>query len=96
MFSVIFSEEAMEDLDIAVDYYSNISAELGNRFIKNFDKCSLQLENMPFFQIRFDEIRLRKISKFPVLLHFTINENKTVIVHAIRFAKQNPENFPKI
>lgn len=48
MFSVIFSEEAMKDLDIAVDYYSNISAELGNRFIQNFDKCSLQLENMPF------------------------------------------------
>lgn len=86
----------MGDLDIVVEYYSNISVELGNKFIQNFDESSLQLENIPFFQIRYDEMRLRKINKFPVLLHFIITPNKTVIVHCVRFAKQNPENYPKI
>lgn len=96
MFKVIFTEEALDDLDIAVEYYSNISIELGNRFIKNFDESALELENIPFFQIRYDEMRLRKINKFPVLFHFTVTPNKNVIVHGVRFAKQNPDNYPKI
>ena len=96
MFKVIFTEEAMDDLESIVEYYSNISPELGNKFIAKFDKSSLQLENIPFFQIRYDEMRLRKINKFPVLLHFTITPNKIVIVHGVRHEKQNPENYPKI
>lgn len=96
MFTVLFSEEAMEDLEIAVDFYNNISVELGKKFIQNFDDASLQLENIPFFQIRYDEMRIRKIKKFPVLLHFIIASNETVIVHGVRFAKQSPENYPKI
>lgn len=90
MFTVTFSQEAIDDLDIAFEYYSNISIELGNKFIENFDKSSLELKNIPFFQIFYDEMRLRKINKFPVLLHFTITPNKIVIVHGVRFAKQNP------
>lgn len=96
MFTVIFTEEAIDDLHIAIDYYTNISSQLGKRFIENFDKSSLELEYIPFFQIRYDEMRVRKISKFPLLLHFTITENKIVLVHGVRFAKQNPENYPKI
>lgn len=57
MFTVLFSEEAMEDLEIAVDFYNNISVELGKKFIQNFDDASLQLETNPFFQIRYDEMR---------------------------------------
>ena len=96
MFTVIFTEEAIDDLDIAIEYYTNISSQLGKRFSENFDKSSLELENIPFFQIRYDEMRVRKISKFPLLLHFTITENQIVIVHGVRFAKQNPEKYPKI
>ena len=74
MFTVIFTEEAIDDLDIAIEYYTNISSQLAKRFSENFDKSSLELENIPFFQIRYDEMRVRKISKFPLLLHFTITE----------------------
>ena len=96
MFTVLFTEEAIDDLDIAIDYYTTISSQLGDRFIENFDKSSLELKNIPFFQIRYDKMRVRKISKFPLLLHFTITENETEIVHGVRFAKQNPENYLKI
>lgn len=54
MFTVIFTEEAIDDLHIAIDYYTNISSQLGKRFIENFDKSSLELEYIPFFQIRYD------------------------------------------
>lgn len=51
MFTVAFSEEALEDLDIALEYYRNISLALCEKFIKNFDETTLQLENIPYFQI---------------------------------------------
>ena len=38
MFEVILSEEALSDLDLAMDFYSNISFELGNKFMKCFDE----------------------------------------------------------
>lgn len=49
MFTVIFTEEAIDDLNIAIDYYTTISSQLGDRFIENFDKSTLELENIPFF-----------------------------------------------
>ncbi|UJF30681.1 hypothetical protein L0B70_04645 [Kaistella sp. 97-N-M2] len=60
MFTVLFCEKAMEDLEIAVGFYNNISVELGKKFIQNFDETSLQLETNPFFQIRYDEMRIRR------------------------------------
>lgn len=95
MFTVEFSEEALEDFETALEYYRDISFELGNKFTSNFDESASQLENIPFFQIRYDEMRLRKIKNFPIIIHFTISTNKIVIVHGVRFAQQNPENYPK-
>lgn len=97
MFEVILSDEASLDLEDVINFYSNISFELGDRFITNFDDCLLELENIPFFQIRYDEIRIRQIRKFPVLLHYILYEStKTVVVYGIRFAKSDPENYPSI
>ena len=97
MFEVILSEEALSDLDLAMDFYSNISVELGNKFMKCFDECLLQLEEIPFFQIRYDEMRIRQVKKFPILLHYVLYETtKTAIIYGVRFAQQNPDNYPKI
>ncbi len=97
MFEVILSEEALSDLDLAMDFYSNISFELGNKIMKCFDECLLQLEEIPFFQIRYDEMRIRQVKKFPILLHYVLYETtKTAIIYGVRFAQQNPDNYPKI
>ena len=97
MFEVILSEEALSDLDLAMDFYSNISFELGNKFMKCFDESLLQLEEIPFFQIRYDEMRIRQVKKFPILLHYVLYETtKTAIIYGVRFAQLNPDNYPKI
>lgn len=97
MFEVILSEEALSDLDLAMDLYSNISFELGNKFMKCFDEWLLQLEEIPFFQIRYDEMRIRQVKKFPILLHYVLYETtKTAIIYGVRFAKANTDNYPKI
>lgn len=97
MFEIELTDEALNDLDFVIDFYSNISFEWGSKFIHNFDESLLQLENIPFFQIRYDEIRIRQVRKLPILIHYILYEStKTVVVFGIRFAKSNPDNYPKI
>ena len=80
-----------------MDFYSNISVELGIHFMSNLNYCLLQMETMPYFQKRYQQIRIRKIRKFPVLLHFVLYETtKTVIIFGIRFAKEDPEKRTKL
>lgn len=97
MFEVQISEEALSDFDDAINFYSEISPELGKKFVKSFDETVLQLETFPFFQKRYNEIRIRQISNFPVLIHYILDKsNKTVTIYGVRFAKSNPENYPNI
>jgi hypothetical protein len=97
MFEVQISEDALADFDDAIKFYSEISPELGRRFVKNFDITVLQLETFPFFQKRYDEIRIRQVNNFPVLIHYILNKlEKTIVIHGVRFAKSNPENYPNI
>ncbi len=44
------------------------------------------------FQIKFDQIRLRVIHKFPYTIHYTVNEeNATIYIYGIRYASSDPK-----
>ncbi|PZU91616.1 MAG: hypothetical protein DI529_00155 [Chryseobacterium sp.] len=97
MFKVSILKSAKSDLRDASDYYGTISKELKARFLTNFNDTLNQLKEIPYFQIRFDEFRVRQVKNFPVMVHYIINEEKKVVkVYGIRFAKSNPDNYPKI
>lgn len=43
-------------------------------------------------RIRYNEIRCKKIEKFPFLIHYTINEiEKTILIFAVFHTSRNPE-----
>mgnify|MGYP003599940623 CR=1 FL=1 len=97
MFKVSILKSAKSDLRDGSDYYGAISKELKARFLTNFNDTLNQLKEIPYFQIRFDEFRLRQDKNFPVMVHYILYEStKTAIVFGIRFAKSNPDNYPKI
>lgn len=97
MFKVSILKSAKYDLRDASDYYGAISKELKAKFLSNFNDTLNQLKEIPYFQIRFDEFRMRQVKNFPVMVHYIINEGKKVVkVYGVRFAKSNPDNYPKI
>lgn len=97
MFRVLISKKSKSELKDASDFYGVISKQLKDRFLFNFNTTIEELKYNPYFQIRYDEFRMRKIKKFPVMIHYVIfEETKTVKVYGIRFAKANPENYSKI
>jgi plasmid stabilization system protein ParE len=60
-----------QDLHDAIDWYDNISVELGNRFRTLVNDRFDEIERMPSsFAIAFDEIQFARIRKFPHIVLF--------------------------
>lgn len=97
MFKILILKSAKSDLSEISNFYKIVSINLQKKFLKNFHITLEQLAFSPYFQLRYDEFRMRQVHKFPIIIHFIINEeNKTIKIFGIRHSKQNPENYPKI
>lgn len=46
---------------------------LGKLFYKEFKNYSLTLNNIPFFEVKYDIVRILPLKKFPYTIHFTID-----------------------
>nr|WP_315221103.1 type II toxin-antitoxin system RelE/ParE family toxin [uncultured Flavobacterium sp.] len=69
------------------------SKGLGLRYKNQTKKQINSLKKNPYlFSIKYDEIRCRKIEKFPFLIHYTIDDElKVVNVFAIFHTSRSPE-----
>ena len=86
------------DLNLYLTKFSNSLMQelLASKEDKSSEILGNMLKNRDF-QIRFDEFRLRQVKNFPVMIHYIINEEEKVVkVYGIRFAKSNPDSYPKI
>jgi hypothetical protein len=89
---VILNEALVEDIQNAVDYYSNINENLGKRFYKlvKGELNSLKKDAL-LYQIRYKNIRCLAVEKFPYLIHFNVNQKtNTVFVFALFCTYKNP------
>jgi plasmid stabilization system protein ParE len=90
-FKIVVYDDAIADFNKALDYYRNISPALTKKFHSAVNTAFNDLKKNPFYQIRYDNFRLKLVKKFPYLLHFIIDENnKTVFVYGIRNSYQDP------
>jgi len=63
-----------------IKYYNQISYELADRFIDNFENTINQIEINPFiYQLRYKNIRIANFSKFPYSIHFIV-ENESIFI----------------
>ena len=81
------------ELDEAVFYYESIRKGLGEKYLFDYENQLDTLYNFPFFENKYNIIRVLPFKKFPYTIHFTINEaEKLVSIHAITCDYQNPKN----
>jgi toxin ParE1/3/4 len=91
-YKIVIFHEAIIDFDIAVDYYKSISINVAKKFYTSTNSTFKILQKNPFYQIRYDNFRLKLIKNFPYLIHYIIEEKeKTIYVYGIRHAHSNPE-----
>ena len=94
MFKVIILPKALSNIQDAVDYYDEQQIGLEERFKNYLNTYIVALQENPFYQIRYDEIRCLPLKKFPFMLHYNIDEKeKAIEILALVHTSQNPNQY---
>lgn len=92
-FKVVFYDEALIDVKDGIDYYKKISLVLAKKFHSAIGATERDLIKNPFYQIRYDNFRLKQVKKFPYLFHYILDESiQTVFVYGVRNSNKDPES----
>lgn len=96
-YSLKIDIDAFNDIQNTSEWYEMQSKGLGLRYKNQTKKQINSLQKDPhIFSIKYNEIRCRKIEKFPFLIHYTINEElKIITVFAVFHTSRNPEIWKK-
>lgn len=96
-FKIIILDDATADFREAFEYYKDISPALAKKFFACTNAALNDLKKNPFYQIRYDDFRMKIVKKFPYIIHYIIDENtKIVAVYGIRNSYQDPEKYPSV
>ncbi|MFC6875591.1 type II toxin-antitoxin system RelE/ParE family toxin [Flavobacterium myungsuense] len=89
--------EALNDIQETFEWYEEQLKGLGLRYKIQAKKQINLLKKDPYlFSIKYNEIRCRKIEKFPFLIHYLFNENtNTVTVFAVFHTSRSPKIWYK-
>ncbi|WP_139257248.1 type II toxin-antitoxin system RelE/ParE family toxin [Flavobacterium micromati] len=87
----------MKNIQETSEWYEMQSKGLGLRYKTQTKKQIQSLKKNPYlFSIKYNQIRCRKIEKFPFLIHYSIDkEQKIIIVFAVFHTSRNPEIWRK-
>ena len=90
--------DAFNDIHSAHDWCELQLKGLGARYKSQVKKQINSLKKNPYlFSIKYEEIRCRKIEKFPFLIHYKVDDElKTVNVFAVFHTSRNPEIWKRI
>jgi plasmid stabilization system protein ParE len=92
-FQLKIDVDAFNDIQETSEWYEMQSKGLGLRYKNQTKKQINSLRGNPYlFAIKYNEVRCRKIEKFPFLIHYTIEEELNIItVFAVFHTSRNPE-----
>ena len=83
---LLIAPAAMQDIQDGIDYYKKIDHKLGKRFLEAVKSSFRELQANPFYQIKYECVRIRTVKNFPYLVHFIV-EGNTIEIHGVRFDK---------
>ena len=93
-FKVEILKRANLEIEEAYLYYESIQNCLGIKFILEYENYLNTLYKIPFFEQKYNSIRVLPLKKFPYSIHFSVNETeKIVVIHAVTCDYQNPETL---
>jgi plasmid stabilization system protein ParE len=88
---LVFRKTAEGDLEDIQDYYNKISPSITDKFFVEFFETMDFIEDNPLlYQIRYRQIRIAPLHRFPYGIHYREGDGKIVvyrILHTKRFFK---------
>ena len=80
LFIINITPVALTDLKKAFQYYNKLSPSLGLRFTKEVERAMLEIAKMPLaYSFRYKNVRGKLLYKFPYLIFFVCNTDKSSI-----------------
>ncbi len=93
-FEVVLEPDAVLDIQDAIDYYDTKVSGLGAKFLNEIESCIQTLQKNPFFQIRYEMVRCLPVSRFPFMLHYTVDEQLQIVnIRAVIHTSLNPDEY---
>jgi toxin ParE1/3/4 len=90
-FKIKLNLDARNDIQNNIDWYNEQQKNLGKKFLDEIKTYIQKLKSIPFFQIRYDNVRCLPLKKFPFMIHYTIDEDeKVIIIRAILNTHRDP------
>ena len=87
-YTLIYRAEAEIDLLETENYYNKISPELTKRFFTEFFETIKYIEQEPnLFQLRYRNIRIAPLYKFPFGIHYKVT-NKQIVIFRVLHTKR--------
>jgi hypothetical protein len=92
-FKLKILSRAKLEVNEAANYYESKSKGLGKGFYLEFKNYSKTLRNIPFFEEKYNIVRILPLKKFTYTIHFTVDEDeKTVSIQAVTSNFQEPNS----
>jgi hypothetical protein len=89
---LLISPAAINDIQEGIDYYKKIDARLSKRFLEADQLSFRELQLNPYYQVKYESVRIRTVKNFPYLIHF-IDESNLVKIYGVRFDKMNNQRI---
>jgi len=91
MYEIIVLLRADLEVDEIAEYYESLSNGLGTKFFNEYQDYVETLKTFPFFEEKYNIVRILPLKKFPYKIHFTVDENeKLVSIQAVTCNYQDP------
>ena len=68
------------DIQNEINYYNNKQKGLGKKFHNEVKVYFKSIQSNPFFQVRYDEVHCLPLKTFPIMIHYTINKSKKIVI----------------
>lgn len=82
------------DTQKEINHYNDQQKGLGKKFHEEIKHYFKAIKKNPFYQIRYKNIRCLPLKKFPIMIHFTVDEEKQVIiVRAVLNTYRDPKEY---
>jgi hypothetical protein len=93
-FELLIQPPALDDIQEAIDYYDFQKDGLGEEFEEEeeVNNYLISISKTKFFQVRYDEVRCLPLKRFPYMIHYSVDEDKKlIIVRAVFNTHRSPE-----
>ncbi len=92
-YKVVIDTDALQDIQLATDWYNEQKPRLGTRFQKQVKAQINSLRINPYaYRIRYADVRCMLVKKFPFLIHFILDDSFNVVkVFALTHTSRNPK-----